>query len=230
MEKYGIRNFLFRSDLFTANKRWVLDLCRSIQDEKLEITWSCNSRVDTITEEMLVEMKKAGCWLVSFGVESGDPEMLEKMRKLVDFDRIEPAIRLCRRVGVRSSVYLLIGLPWESRETFERTKRFARRLDPDFIEFFYTYPFHGTAFYEEAVKEGLLQEGACPKAAYNEPAIPTKYLSIEELLPLRNEALRSFYLRPKFILRTLANTRSPRMLKNYLVYGMRQLRDLVFPA
>ena len=131
----GIKSFLFRSDLFTANKAWVKKLCKAIQDENLDINWSCNSRVDTITEEMLVEMKKAGCWLVSFGVESGDPYMLEKMKKLVKFETIEPAIRLCRKAGVKSSVYFLIGLPWENRETFENTKRFARKLDPDFIEF-----------------------------------------------------------------------------------------------
>ncbi len=225
--KLGIRQFLFRSDLFTANKKWVKQLCKAIQEEGLDIEWACNSRVDTINEEMLVEMKKAGCWLVSFGVESGDPDMLEKMKKLVDFDSIEPAIRLCRKVGVKSSVYFLIGLPWENLETFENTKRFARKLDPDFIEFFYSYPFHGTEFYRIAVEEGLLKEGEFPKQAYNHPAIPTKYLSIEQLEPLRKEALRSFYLRPGYIFRTLTSNPSPKVLKNYFIYGFRQLRDLV---
>jgi len=229
-EKYGIRNFLFRSDLFTANKRWVLSLCEAIRQEKLDIEWACNSRVDTVNEEMLREMKAAGCWLISFGVESGDPEMLEKMRKQVRFETIEPAIRLCRRAGLKSSVYFLIGLPWESRETFETTKRFAQKLNPDFIEFFYSYPFYGTEFYDVAVKEGLLREGELPKAAYNHPAVPTRHLSLEELAPLRREALRSFYMRPGYILRTLARTRSPRVLKNYVIFGLRQLRDLLGPG
>lgn len=227
VEKHGIRSFLFRSDLFTANKRWVIQLCKAIQQEKMDINWACNSRVDTIDEEMLCEMKAAGCWLVSFGVESGDPDMLDKMKKLVDFEKIEPAIKLCRKVGVKSSVYFLIGLPWENRETFDRTKRFAQQLDPDFIEFFYTYPFHGTEFYEIAVQEGLLKEGEFPKQSYNHPAIPTKYLSLEELRPLRKEALRAFYMRPKYILRTLIQNPSPKVIKNYIVYGVRQLKDLM---
>ncbi len=226
IERHGIRNFLFRSDLFTANKRWVIELCKAIQEEQLDIKWSCNSRVDTINEEMLREMKAAGCWLISFGVESGDPEMLEKMRKQVKFETIEPAIQLCREAGIQSSVYFLIGLPWENRETFENTKRFASKLNPDFIEYFYSYPFYGTEFYAEAVKSGLIEEGELPKAAYNQPAIGTIYLSKEELEPLRREALRSFYLRPSYIAKTLAKTRSPKMLKNYIVYGFRQLRDL----
>jgi len=227
VERHNIRDFLFRSDLFTANKRWVMELCQTIRKEGLKIQWSCNSRVDTIREEVLREMKAAGCWLISFGVESGDEEMLVKMRKQVDFSTIKPAIQTCRQVGIKSSVYFLIGLPWENRETFERSKRFAIKLDPDFIEFFYTYPFYGTEFYDEAVKEGLLQKGELPQAAYNHPAIPSKYLSIAELKPLRKEALRAFYLRPGYILRTLMKNPSPRILKNYFIYGLRQLRDLL---
>jgi anaerobic magnesium-protoporphyrin IX monomethyl ester cyclase len=226
IDKHGIKDFLFRSDLFTANKKWVVDLCKLIQKENLDIKWSCNSRVDTITEEMLVEMKKAGCWLIAFGVEHGDPYMLEMMQKKVKYDRIEPAIKACKKVGIKSSVYFLIGLPWESKETFQTTKKFARKLDPDFIEFFYTYPFYGTEYYDEAVKEGLLKEGELPRVGYNQPAIPTIHLSIEELKPLRKEALRSFYLRPSYIARTLLSNPSPTVLKNYFVYGMKQLRDL----
>lgn len=227
VEKHGIRNFLFRSDLFTGKKTWVKELCQAIQDEKLDIKWSCNSRIDTLEEDMLIAMRDAGCWLIAFGVEHGDPEMLELMRKQLDYEKIEPAIQLCKKVGIKTSVYFLIGLPWESRNTFEKTKAFARKLDPDFVEFFYTYPFYGTEYYEVAVKEGLLKEGELPHAAYNSPAIPTKYLSVDELLPLRKEALRSFYLRPGYIIRTLASNPSPKVFKNYMVYGFRQLRDLV---
>ncbi len=227
VEKYGIRNFLFRSDLFTAKKAWVVELCQAIQAEGLDIKWSCNSRIDTLEEEMLVEMRKAGCWLIAFGVEHGDPEMLELMRKQLDFDKIEPAIKLCKKVGIKTSVYFLIGLPWESRDSFEKTKSFARQLDPDFVEFFYTYPFYGTEFYEVAVKEGLLEEGTLPHAAYNSPAIATKHLTLEELKPLRKEALRSFYLRPGYIFRTLTSNPSPKVFKNYMIYGLRQLKDLV---
>ncbi len=226
VEEHGIRDFLFRSDLFTANKRWVIELCQAIQHEGLDIQWSCNSRVDTLNEDTLRAMKAAGCWLISFGVESGDPGMLEKMRKNVRFEAIEPTVKLCRKVGIKSSVYMLIGLPWEDRRTFEATKKMAVQLNPDFIEYFYAYPFYGSDFYQEAVKEGLLKEGELPKAAYNHPAIPTKYLSIKELEPLRREALRAFYLRPSYIFRTLAKARSPKVFVNYLRYGFRQLFDL----
>ena len=227
VEKYGIRNFLFRSDLFTANRKWVFTLCEKIKEAGLKISWACNSRADTIHEDLLHAMKEAGCWLIAFGVESGDPFMLEKMRKQLQFEKIEPAIRTCRKARIESSVYFLIGLPWENRETFQKSKQFAKKLDPDFVEFFYSYPFYGTDFYREAVKEGLLKEGELPKIAYNHPAIPTKYLSIEELMPMRMEALREFYLRPKYILRTLVRNPSLKVWKNYVIYGFRQLRDFL---
>ncbi len=71
VERHGIRDFLFRSDLFHHGSKWVLDLCQLIVDARLDIRWSCNSRVDTLDEARLEAMKRAGCWLIAFGVESG---------------------------------------------------------------------------------------------------------------------------------------------------------------
>jgi len=227
VERHGIRDFLFRSDLFTSNRQWVLDLCKSIQDSGLSISWSCNSRVDTIDAEMLSVMKQAGCWLIAFGVESGSRELLKRMRKATDLEAAEQALRLCRESGIKSSVYFVIGLPWETRATYEESVAFAKCLDPDFLEVFFAYPFHGTEFYSIAVQERLLRDGELPHEGYNHPSIPTLYLDKQELAGLRKEFLRSFYLRPRFIFRTLCNTRSPRILWNYLVYGSRQLIDLL---
>ena len=162
VEKHGISDFLFRSDLFTANCQWVRELCQAITESGLEISWSCNSRVDTIDEDTLRVMKSAGCWLIAFGVESGSPEMLKKMRKAISLEHAEESLRLCRKTGIKSSVYFVIGLPWETRKTFDESVRFAKKLDPDFLEVFFAYPFYGTEFYTIAVKEGLLQERELP--------------------------------------------------------------------
>ena len=226
-EKHGITDFLFRSDLFTADRKWVRELCQAIIDAGLKIDWSCNSRVDTLDEETLRVMRDSGCWLVSFGVESGNEMMLEKMKKKADVAATHTALELCRKIGVRSSVYFLIGLPWEDEETFKDSVDLACELDPDFVEFFYAYPFHGTEFYDIAVEEGLLQPGELPAEGYNHAALPTLHLSKERLESLRHEALRRFYLRPRFILRTLARCRSGKELSNYVRYGVKQLVDLL---
>ncbi len=227
VEQYGIRDFLFRSDLFTADRVWVKKLCAALSEAKLDIRWSCNSRVDKIKEDLLVTMREAGCWLIAFGVESGSPELLQKMKKAADMDEARNAMAVCRKVGMKSSIYILIGLPWETEETFEAGVDFAKQLDPDYIEFFYVYPFEGTELRQIVEAEGLLAHGADPVAAYDKPSNPGLFLSLQELEPLRRRALRSFYLRPRYIARTLLSNPSPRVIWNYLRYGTRQLVDLL---
>lgn len=227
VEQHGIRSFLFRSDLFTAHRSWVMELCQLIIEENLQIEWSCNSRVDTIDRERLKAMKEAGCWLIAFGVETGSEDMLQHMRKNASLERARDAIRLCRQQGIKSSVYMLVGLPWETEESFKQTADFAVELSPDFLEVFYAYPFQGTELYEIALREGLLEPGQFPVDSYSRPAIPSLNFSIEQLSHMRRQMLRRFYLRPGYILRTLARTRSPKVFASYVKYGTRQLVDLL---
>lgn len=227
VERHGIRNFLFRSDLFTQNKKWVVQLCQLILEAKLDIEWACNSRVDTLTDEAAEWMKKAGCWIIAFGVESGDQEMLDRLEKKATVEQSYEAIAMCRRAGIKSSVYLLMGLPWDTPETIDGQIKFGRDLDPDFLEIFYPYPFPGTPLYQLCVEQGLIQDGEIPKQAYANPAMPGLYLSVEEFGKLRKQALRKIYLRPKYIAKTLANARNPKELANYVKAGMITLKDLM---
>jgi len=227
VERYGIRNFLFRSDLFTQNRKWVVRLCQAILEAKLDIEWVCNSRVDTIDEETLGWMKRAGCWILAFGTESGNQDTLDRIRKKATVDQAYQAIAMTRRAGIKSSVYLLFGLPWDSDATLREQADFARALDPDYLEIFFVYPFPGTTMYDESVEAGLLRPGQIPREAYGEPAMATKHLTVEELVAWRKRALREFYFRPGYIWRTLRSAGSPRAVANYLRHGWNQMRDLV---
>ncbi len=227
VERHGIRNFLFRSDLFTQNKRWVTRLCEAILDEGLDIDWACNSRVDTLNPEVLGWMKKAGCWIVAMGVESGDQETLDRIDKKAKVEQAYEAVNMLREAGIKSSAYLLMGLPWDTPELIDKQVRFAKDLDPDFLEIFYVYPFPGTPLYDICVKEGLIEDGEIPRAAYADPAMPGLYLSMKEFGKLRARAMRGYYLRPKVILRTLRGARSPREFGNYVYHGFQMLKSLV---
>ena len=227
VSRHGIRSFLFRSDLFTARREWVLEICREIRSRGLDIAWSCNSRVDTIDPEMLDEMKRAGCWIIAFGVESGSEEMLERIGKKTNLQAARNALAITRRARILSSVYFLVGLPWETPETLRANERFAREILPDVLEVFYVYPFPGTPLHEEAVRLGLLQPGEIPAQAYDKPAMAALALSLEELVAARNHALKDFYLQPRVIFRTLCRARSPRELMNYLRYGWRQVKEFL---
>jgi len=227
VETHGIRSFLFRSDLFTQNKKWVIRLCEALIDEGLEIDWVCNSRVDTVNPEVLGWMKKAGCTIIAFGVESGDQETLDLIDKSAKVEDSFKAIEWVREAGMKSSVYLLMGLPWDTKESAVELERYAKELDPDILEIFYAYPFPGTPLYETCVKEGLLKDGEIPLQAYDSPAMPGLHLTIDEMKTLRRRAMRSFYFRPSKIVRTLRSAASPGEMFNYLRLGFDQFKDLV---
>lgn len=227
VEQHGIRNFLFRSDLFTQNKKWVISLCQAILDNKLDIQWACNSRVDTITAEAAGWMRKAGCWIVAMGVESGDQETLDRVEKQAKVEQAFTAVKILRDANIKSSVYLLMGLPWDTPELIDKQVKFAKELDPDFLEIFYAYPFPGTKLYEICVQEGLIKDGEIPREAYADPAMPGLYLNVEQFGKLRSRALRQYYVRPKVILRTLKNARNPKELFNYLKHGAIALKGFV---
>ncbi len=190
-------------------------------DRKIE--WACNSRVDTIDEEMARAMKAAGCFMVAFGVESGDDEVLRKIDKKATADDARRGVALTKRAGIKVSAYFLLGLPWDTRESIRQTVQFACELDPDIAEFFYVYPFPGTEFHRQAVEAGLLEPDVVPAEAYGQPAIPSLALSREELARERVRALRRYYLRPGFIFRTLAGAPSPSVFFNYVRFGFAQL-------
>lgn len=226
VEELGITNFLFRSELFTQNERWVLELCQALVESELEISWACNARVDSVTPKMLQAMKKAGCWIIAYGVESGDQETLDKIQKRAKVEESFKAIKMTREAGIRSSVYLMIGLPWDTQELIDKQAEFAVKLDPDFLEVFYPYPFPGTPIHKLAIEQGLLKDGELPIVAYAEPAIPGLYLSIEQLKEMRKKILRRYYLRPKIVARTLRNVGSTREFVNYVRAGAGQLSSL----
>lgn len=227
---HGIRNFLFRSDLFTQNKKWVIELCNRIVEEKLDIEWASNSRVDTITPEALEAMKRAGCWVIAFGVEKGTNEALEAINKKATIEQAMKALEMTRAAGIKRSIYILIGLPNDDHAAVEKDIEFAKELDPDFLEIFYPYPFPGTALYREAVAAGLLEDGSIPVEAYGLPCMPTKHLTMEQLANLRTASLRKFYMRPSYIARTLRQTRSAKELGNYVKYGLVQLKQIITGA
>ncbi len=228
VERHNIRNFLFRSDLFTQNKAWVIRLCEAILDNKLDIQWASNSRVDTVNEEALKWMRRAGCWLIAFGVEKGDNASLERINKKANVDAARRAMRITREAGIRRSMYLLYGLPDDDESILRSDLAFAKELDPEFLEIFYPYPFPGTALHKEVVELGLLPAGVVPKEAYGLPCMPTKHITLERLAELRTEALREFYMRPGFIWRTLRGVGSAREFANYVRAGASQARQLVF--
>ena len=224
VKEYDIHDFWFRSDTFTMNKRWVLDVCRLMIEKHFPIRWATNSRVDTIDDERLDWMKKAGCFAIGFGIESGSQEILNRVKKGITLDQCHHAVRLCKEKGILTYLFYMIGLPWDSRETIRQTVAFAKELDGDISNFSIAYPFTDSELYRIALDNGLIKSGQEIRGDYSKPAIPTLYLTRAEVARLEKWANRALLLRPRYIARTLARQRSLTSLKNYISAGLRMLR------
>lgn len=222
VEKYDIKNFVFWSDLFTANPQTVIDLCRKIKEENLNITWSANSRVDTINEELIKVMKDAGCTLMSFGIESGSQEILDKIGKKITKEQAIKAIKLCKKFKMKTFAYFVLGLPWENKKHIIETIKFSLKLDPDYVNYYTATVLPGSRFYEYVKTNGLedLNNKDFYKNPYYYPCVKTEFLTKDEIKNLHKYAVKKFYLRPKYILKKLQEIKNLSQLKNYIKAGL----------
>ena len=227
VNQYGIHEFLFHADTFTLKKPWVIELCQRIIEKKLPIRWGCNSRVNTIDGERLEWMKKAGCWVVGFGVESGNNAHLALMQKRATAEEAEEAIALCRQHNIRSHAFFVFGFPWDTNETIRDLIAFAKKIDPDFFDFNVAFPLPGTVLDRMLEEKGLVQKERLKNGGYAMGAVRTESLSASELEAWRRKALWSMYLRPAYILRTFKNAGSPKIALNYLRAAISRIRNLI---
>ncbi len=211
--KYNIKNFIFWSDLFNFDNGWVQRLCRLIIESGLKISFSANTRVDTLDFETLQLLKKAGCSLLSIGIESGCQEILDKMGKRITIGQIENAISMINKVGIQIYAYYVIGLPWESKETIEKTYKFAKKLNTHFASFYTATALMGTTFYDY-VKKNRLGEINYEKP-YFIPTVKSYKLTSDEIYEYNKKMNRDYYLRPKYILKMATNINSITKFKTY---------------
>ena len=222
VEKYGIKNFVFWSDIFNLEKGWTRELCQKIIDSKLNITFSTNTRADSADVETIKLMKKAGCRLVSIGIESGCQQMLDKMGKKITLEQVRKTVAAFKREHIQIYAYYVIGLPWETKETIEQTLNFAKSLNTEYVSFYTAAALVGTRFYDY-VEQNNLGELNYDKPYYY-PSVRTHSLSRDEVFELHKKLVRSYYLRPGYILKMLFSIRSFAQFKNYFKAGLRILK------
>lgn len=220
VEKYNIKNFLFWSDIFNFDREWTLDLCRKIINSGLKITWSANTRANTMDDEMANLMYKSGCRLVSIGVESGSQEILNNIGKKITLDDIRNTVKILKKNKIKIYNYFVIGLPWETEKTVEETIKFAIELDSNFISFYTATPLPGTRYFAYAMINNLVDGALDFSSAYYFPAVRSHELSKERIFELHKLAIKKFYLRPKFIIKTILGLRSFNEFKNYFIAGI----------
>lgn len=200
-----ISDFFIWADTFTADKKYVAEFCEEILQRRLMISWTCNSRVDTVDRQLLALMKRAGAWMISFGLESADDEILKKTGKGITAAQSRAAVSAARQTGIRTAGHFILGLPGETPASMQKTLNFALSLPLDIAQFYAAAPFPGTRLYQEAREQGWLLHDSLfsqGQAAMNLPG-----LSPTAVDQFRQHAYRKFYLRPTTILRLLAMLR-----------------------
>ena len=228
-EKYGIKDFFFKADTFTINAEWVKKLCEMIIDSPLygNIHFTANSRVNPLKKETLEIMKKAGCFMVAFGFESGSDEILKKIKKGATVEQNLQAARWCHEVGLPFWGFFVIGFPWENKGHIMKTRKLIYEADPDFIEVKMALPYYGTPLYETCKEEGLLAKNVLGSDFFHSSMSGTKYLTIEEVESLRRKILLGFYMRPKYITHKMGEcVKQPSVFANYCRYGVRLVVNL----
>jgi anaerobic magnesium-protoporphyrin IX monomethyl ester cyclase len=218
VDKYDCHNFVFKDSTFTANKKWADAFCDRLIEAKLNIKWRCNTRVNLVPPPLLEKMKKAGCYVINFGVESGDPQILKTIEKETKIEDVYDAHRRCRKLGIRTYATFLVGNPGETVETVNRTIQVATGIRPNLAMFFVSTAYPGTPLYDQAVAQGMVEPrwwatqawdprknsafqarwGWTAKGGLTIPGFDSEYW--------QRTATRAFYLRPYFIWDTLAFT------------------------
>jgi anaerobic magnesium-protoporphyrin IX monomethyl ester cyclase len=208
---YNIRVFNFIDELFTVNKKRVMDICNLILERRLDIRWVCSARAQGLDLETLKLMKKAGCHEISFGIESGNPDILKKINKGIDLEEARRVIRLTKKAGISTHTSYILGYIGETEDTILDTIRFAKKLNTHVAAFFIASPLPGTELYKEALAKKLLNPAATwlnySPLSNTESVLVLPELPIATIRKWHRWALKTYYFRPAYIFLRLFSIR-----------------------
>jgi anaerobic magnesium-protoporphyrin IX monomethyl ester cyclase len=223
---HGVRELLIEDDTFVISKERVREFCERLIDEKLALSWSCLGRADRVNPELLGLMRRAGCWHISYGIESGDPDILKAMHKHLDVEQIRQALTWSRESGMRTKGFFIVGFPGETPASLARTKAFACSLPLDDISVMQMTPFPGSELYGMADQYGSFTRDWRKMNVLNTVFVPHGFTRAD-LEQARNDILKAFYLRPGVIWRQgLHALRHPSLIPGVLG-GFRAFRKAI---
>lgn len=156
-KRLPVKMIQIKDDTFTTNKKRVLGLCKEMQRRNLGFFWSCDTRVDVLSDELLREMRLAGCQRISLGVESGSQKILDLIDKKITPQEILDSTQLAKKYGIKIRYYMMLGNRGETRETFQETLAFLEKAAPHEYVFSCLSVYPGTRDFHDAEKAGWLK-------------------------------------------------------------------------
>lgn len=219
---FKIKQVMFMDAAFPLNRKWGFAVCEEIIKRGLnnKVVWLCETRVNHVDLELLKKMKQAGCRRVAFGVESGNQELLNNIKKGFKLNQVREGFELAKKAKLETIAYFMLGLPGETPEKSAETIKFAKELDADYVKFNLTVPYPGTEMYDQAVKEGTLKSldwelfTSFSSMTEFDPVYVPSGLTKDILMNTQKKAIREYYFRPKKIIGYVLKIRSLKDITN----------------
>lgn len=216
--KFGINYFIFEDDSFTIDKKRVYEICQRLLKRRKKIFWSCFGRVNTVDRSLLQLMKKSGCCLIGFGIESGDELIRKNIKKGITEEQCRKAFKLSREVGLKTQGFFMMGNLGETEETMKKSINFAIELNPTMVFFSPLVPYPGTEIYNNFNGQSFdpSMNWSDYSAFGDQLALKLHHISSKKLRYFCSLANRKFYLRPSFLYDRMRNVSSLAELKSSL--------------
>ena len=233
VKKYGTKEIHIADDVFSLNKERAIKICDEIIRRKLKISILIANgvRVDSVDKELLTKMKQAGLYSISFGVESGSQEVLNKIHKSITLEQVRNAFKISKELKLETWGFFMCGLPGDTEKTMQMTIDFAKELDPDVAKFFITIPLPGTLLYNQLVKEGRMRaKDWSDFNFYYKPIYEHPNLDKKTIIAYHKKAFREFYFRPKKLIQQAWRAKSQKRLKSYIKAGWGLFRKSVLSS
>lgn len=206
-EKFGVQFVYFEDDYLNISWEKAEELCRAMIDKRIGISWGCLGRTEGVTRERLKLLKKAGLFLIKYGLETSSQALLSEIDKKSNIAQVNEAVQLTKKAGIMCHLTAMIGIPGETEKTLSENMRYIHKLSPDSIQFSLCIPFPGTSLYEECKVKGILE--------YNEwedfdgvsgGVIKLDNFTREQLRSERSRAYMKYYSSLPFFLLRLKRT------------------------
>ncbi|MFC2007799.1 B12-binding domain-containing radical SAM protein [Chloroflexota bacterium] len=201
--QFGIRYFFLADDTLTLDKKHISELCTEIKKRDLKVGWDGTTRANIISKELLSEMKSAGLKRISFGIESGSQRILNAVNKGTTLEELKQAYQWCNELGLETRGSVMVGNPFETKETIKQTSDFIRSLKCYQVYINIAMPYPGSELYEMA-KNGvgglkLLTDDWREYRRYGNSVMEMNGLTVKDLISAQRKMYLRFYLRPRII-------------------------------
>lgn len=224
IDNFNIKEIIFYDDSFTLDRERVIKICDLIIKEDIKIHWQCETRVNLVDEVLLVKMAQAGCYLIAYGMESGNNRLLQILKKGITIEQIKDAVRSTKKAKIGIIGYFMIGIPGETEAEIKQTVNFAKDLDIDFAQFSIATAYPATELFDIAKSQNKIGRdwSSSLYAMGGKPLVSLSSVPIDKLYSYSRKAYYSFYFRPAYIWKRIKKIKTAKDLW-YNLQGIRIL-------